>query len=803
MAAPGRAFWEHASASARGWALALLTIAVYLPSLAGGFVWDDWRYFVTEPLIRRWDGIVAIWLAPSATAEQHYWPVMYTSFWLEHKLWGLHAPGYHAVNLGLHVLNTLLLWRLLVRLRIPGAWLAAAVFAVHPIHVESVAWIMARKDLLSGLFYLGAVHVWLRHVDGPSTPRALASLALLLLALLSKSIAVTLPASLLLVRWWQTGRIEWRDCWFVAPLVALAAIVAGADLWFYRSHSRFAFDYSAVERALIAGRALLVYAGQLAWPAHLPIAYARWDVHWDDVAAWCAVVGLCVLAAVLWSTQGRIGRGPLAGLAYFVLTLSPVLGFVDFDFMQIGFVADRFAYLASIGPFAVAAGGAAWWVRRSRAAGVAVVAGAMLGLAALGSLTWRQATVYRDDAALARHMAESSPEHWFAQVYLAYQLLAEGRDADGLAAAQRGERLARRSRGIRPCNADYAVAAALLAAGRHAEAEARYRKCQPTEPRAQVSGMVRTRLAEALLRQARYAEGLDLLRRHLRAEPTDDQAHAELGAALAVAGDYAAAAHAYRRALAVIRLEGNEAVWRRELAAALKALGSWDEARAELERALALNPRNVWTLMARARLEAERPGPKTDAIPGRRWLDRARQVAGESREREPQNVLAPIAQGAVLLHLQAYADARDALLDALALDPGRSLKRQTHKLLGEAMEALGDTGAAAEQYQRALDMHPLDHEALELLASVYGAAGRHGDALPLWRTYAEARPRLAESHWRLAETLRRLDRPAAALSAVDQALQIDPGLDAARALRDGILQALAADSTVVETAGGP
>ena len=801
-AVPRWALWEHASATARGWALALLAVAVFLPSLAGDFIWDDWSVLVSEPLIRRWDGIVAIWLAPSERTELHYWPLVYTSFWLEHKLWGLHPPGYHAVNLGLHVLNSLLLWRLLLRLRVPGAWLAAAVFAVHPIHVESVAWIIERKDLLAGLFYLATILVWVRHEPVRSAPtpgRTLACLALFLMALLSKSVAVTLPAVLLLLRWWQAGRLVWRDVWHVVPFAALGAAVVAADLWFYRSTGYYAFDYSAVERVLIAGRAVWVYAAQLAWPAHLPVFYARWDVHWGDVAGWCAVAALGGLAAVLWAARARLGRGPLVGVGFFVLALSPVLGFVDFGFMRVAFVADRFAYLASIGPIAVVAGATVCWARRGAAGRVGIVLAAALGLVALGALTWRQVGVYRDDATHARHSAELNPQHWFAQTRLAGALLGEGRHEDAIAVARRGVRLAAESRDVPPHDANYAVGAALLAQDRPAEAAWWYRKDIATEPRRFPLAVARRGLATALVRQARYAEAFALYRQILDSEPKDDAAHASRAAALLAAGDHAAAAAAYRQALAVVRYLGNEVHWERDLGEVLRISGRLEEAAVHLDRSLSLNPRNIWTLIARARLEAarapagaagRRTGQETGAKPGRQWLERARQVAEEAREREPENVQAPIALGAALLRMGAYGDARDALLGALASGPNRSLARQTHKLLGEVLVAQGETVAAADHYRRALLLFALDHEALEGLATIHREAGRFEDALPLWRTYADVRPRLAAAHWRLGETLHQLGRSRAALASLARALDIDPALDEARRLRDAVRQTL-------------
>ena len=128
--------------------------------LWGGLIWDD-HIWSQSRAVREWSGLSTIWSwPPRIEREAHYWPLTYTTFWLEHKIWGLAPAGYHVVNVLLHLLNSLLVWRLLLRLAVPGAWVAAAVFAAHPLHVESVAWIIERKDVLSGLFYLTTVLVW-------------------------------------------------------------------------------------------------------------------------------------------------------------------------------------------------------------------------------------------------------------------------------------------------------------------------------------------------------------------------------------------------------------------------------------------------------------------------------------------------------------------------------------------------------------------------------------------------------------------------------------------------------------------
>ena len=340
-----------------GIALGLLVAVCYFPALSGGFVWDD-VVFSEEPVILTPSGLWNIWVSPADIEnEGHYWPIVYTSFWLEHKLWGLAPLGYHLVNILLHIVNVLLVWRLLLRLTVPGAWVVAAVFAVHPLHVESVAWIIERKDLLSTLFYLTAVLTWMRFVETPGWGRYGLALALFTAGLLSKSVVVTLPAALLLWHWWQRNRVTVTDLLRLAPFFVVGLGITAADLAFYTSREPLDLGYSVIERGLIAARALWFYVGKLLWPTELAVIYPLWDIHVGDPLAWLYVVAAVAVATLLWVGRHRVGRGPLAGALFFAVTLSPVLGFVDYGYMQFSFVADRFQYLAGVGVLAVLIGG--------------------------------------------------------------------------------------------------------------------------------------------------------------------------------------------------------------------------------------------------------------------------------------------------------------------------------------------------------------------------------------------------------------------------------------------------------------
>ncbi|MCH7870261.1 MAG: O-GlcNAc transferase, partial [Planctomycetes bacterium] len=385
-------------------ALIAATIAAYGPALQGGFIWDDNDHVTHNTAVQNPSGPADIWRRLGATPQ--YYPLVFTSFWIEHALWGLNPFGYHLNNVLLHLLNAFLLWRVLLRLSIPAAWLAAAVFALHPLQVESAAWITERKNILSAVFYLGALLAYLRFARiGPPARSAAAgwrcyALALLLFvaALLSKTVTCSLPAVILLLLWWKRGRVSWRA--FV-PLVPMLAIGVGMGLmtvWIEKSHigaTGSEWDLSWVERTLIAGRALWFYLGKLVWPADLMFWYPRWRI---DVGEWQQFIypaAFAGLTAALWISRRRIGRAPIVSLLIFSGTLLPALGFFDVYPMRFSFVADHFQYLACIAPIALLTAGAARAFARGRmrAAGCGV---AVLLLITLATLTWKQAAVYSD-----------------------------------------------------------------------------------------------------------------------------------------------------------------------------------------------------------------------------------------------------------------------------------------------------------------------------------------------------------------------------------------------------------------------
>ena len=409
-------------------ALLAVTLVAYYPAWHGGLLWDDDGH-LTPSALQSVGGLWRIWFDVGAT--QQYYPAVHTAFWLLHRLWGDSTLGYHLVNIALHACSAFLVAVILRRLRAPGAVLAAVIFALHPVHVESVAWISEMKNTLSGVFYLGAALAYLRF-DARRQKRSYAlAIVLFGLALLSKTVTATLPAGLVVVVWWLRGRIRWRTD--IVPLVPFFTLGAGAGvltMWVERTFigaQGAEFSPSLIGRFLVAGRAVWFYLAKLVWPADLIFIYPRWQI--DAQAAWQYLfpLGVAALLVTLWLLRTRT-RAPLAALLFFGVTLGPALGFVNVFPFRYSFVADHFQYLASIPIIALFSAGMATLARRWRLNGGLAGGAALLALAApLGVLTWAQSHQYVDAATLYRVTISANPSCWLAHNNLGILLQRLGR----------------------------------------------------------------------------------------------------------------------------------------------------------------------------------------------------------------------------------------------------------------------------------------------------------------------------------------------------------------------------------------
>ena len=429
---------------APGAALVALAFVAYVPCLRAGFIWDDDTYVTRNFLLTSLAGLRRIWV-PLETIQ--YYPLVFSSFWMEHALWGFEPLGYHITNIALHAGNALLVFWLLRALQIPGALLAAAIFAVHPVHVESVAWVTERKNVLSGFFYLASLLSYLHFTRDRSTRWYVLAFGLFLCALLSKTVTSSLPVVLLLLWWMEKRQIGRADIARLLPFFIAGVAMGLLTAWIERVHvgARGAeWELSIAQRVLIAGRALWFYVGKLVWPSPLTFVYPRWEVDASDARQWIWPVAVMAVAAAAWLYRSRWGRAIFASGAIFAVTLAPALGFVNTYPMRYSFVADHFQYLASIAIIALCAAAlstAADHLLSRIACGNAqkrwIAIGATIPLlVTLVLLTWRQGLVYENPETLWTDTLNKNPAAWMAHNNLGNAWYEQGRLEEARAAYQ-------------------------------------------------------------------------------------------------------------------------------------------------------------------------------------------------------------------------------------------------------------------------------------------------------------------------------------------------------------------------------
>ncbi|MGE5209249.1 MAG: tetratricopeptide repeat protein [Alphaproteobacteria bacterium] len=590
--------------------LSATTIFVYRPAWHGGFLWDDDAYVINNELLTVPDGWQRIWF--SLDSPSQYFPLTYSTFRIEHALWGLNTTGYHWVNLLLHVTNALLVWAVLARLRVPGGWLAAAIFALHPVQAESVAWITERKNVLMGFFFLSTLLAWVAFIDEPTRRRwAFYCLALVtyVLALSAKATACTLPAALFLILWLQKRPINIRRLIQIVPFLVLGFAMGLLVVWWERYHQGTSYEafpfLNAIERLLVASRAVWFYLSKLLWPSNLTFIYPRWNIsaaHWWDYTSLLAGIGLC---AAIYFIRSYVGRSVEVAAAFFVATLSPVLGFIMLYTFRYTFVADHYQYLACIGPIALASAGVVITADTFIRYRVAVVSATLAVVASLGVLTWRQARMYNDIETLWRITLARNPECWMAHTNLGLALFQNGQIDNAIAHYRSALQMQPDS-----WDAEYNLGVALLTKGQIDEAIVHFEKAvsmRPTDPDAQVS------FGNALVQKGRIDEAIGHYQKAIMSRPDDFLARYGLGHALLEKGEFDAAVRVCREAL-LLRPSNSDC--HTMLAIALEERGEPSEAIQHYQKALEFSPRSIpaltnlaW-LLATSRESSLRNGPK-------------------------------------------------------------------------------------------------------------------------------------------------------------------------------------------------
>jgi tetratricopeptide (TPR) repeat protein len=529
----------------------------YSPVAQCGFVWDDDVALTRNPLVAAADGLARAWTTAEAP---DYWPLTLTTFWAEWRLWGASPLGYHLVNLALHLAEVLLLWRILRRLRLPGAWLAALLFAVHPVNVESVAWVTQRKNLLAMLFYLSSIWAFLRAGwPGEGAKRGgwyAASLAAFVLAMLSKGSVAILPLVLLGIVAWHR-RLSWRDGLWAGPFLLVAGALTAVNVWFQGHHLASAEVIrraTPLERLLGAGAAVWFYLSKAVLPFNLTFFYPQWRIAAGQILWYLPLLAAAGLTVWLW----RRFRPGLFAWLYFCAALLPVMGFTDVYFMKFSLVADHYQHLALLGVAALAGYGfSRWSARDPRAHAFAAAL-----VASFAFLTCRQCLAYTSAETLARETIRRNPGAWLAH------------DNLGVVLGQ---------------------------AGRLPEAEAEFREAirlQPDWPEAH------SNLGVMLVGEQRIDEGIAEYEAALRLQPGTFIAQLNLGSLLLFHHRYAEAS---RHLAAAAQLKPEFAPAHLLLGQALTQLGRRAEAEAELAAFLRLRPGDPAGESALAQLRAGQP----------------------------------------------------------------------------------------------------------------------------------------------------------------------------------------------------
>jgi protein O-mannosyl-transferase len=568
----------------RGILLVAAILAAYQPAWHAGYIWDDDVYVTQDELLTAPDGLWRIWF--SLDSPSQYFPLVYTTFRIEYGFWGLNPAGYHWVNILLHSVNALLVWWLLARLKVPGAWLAAAIFALHPVQVESVAWITERKNVLMGCFFFLSLLAWVAFVDEQTKrPWRFYALSLVtyVLALFSKTTACTLPVVLLLILWLEKKPITRARMAQVVPFFVFGLAMGLVTIWWERCHQNThgaLFALGPIERVLVASRALWFYLGKLAWPSNLTFSYPRWVISSLNPLAYTWLAATAGLGVSVYLMRRRLGRGIGVALIFFTATLCPMLGFIMLYTFRYSFVADHYQYIAALGPVALAAAGFAilpldvW--KKSLFLKPAFCG---LVLLSLGVLTWRQCGIYTNDETLNRATIMRNPASWMAHNNLGSDLLEQGKPDEAIAHFKIAHTL-------NPKDPDFVsnIGDALLHKGRIDEAITQYREAIRI---GREKASPHYNLGTALLQKGQTEEAIIQFQQALELQPRYADAHNNLGLALVKRNDLDDAIIHFEKA---VEIQPGHVNARNNLGSAFYKRGQLAEAIAQYQKALEVRP---------------------------------------------------------------------------------------------------------------------------------------------------------------------------------------------------------------------
>ncbi len=572
----------------------------YLPSLSGGFILDDDTLITVNKLIEASDGLFRFWCNTEAT---DYWPMTNTTFWIEWRLWGTNATCYRITNLIMHIIESLLIWLILRKLSIPGAFLGGLIFAIHPVNVESVAWISSRKNLTAMFFFLASILCYLKmdplSACGQSQNRNYSpmtnrwywmSVTAFVLAMLGKGSVAVLPVLLLGINWWQRPLTR-KDLLQLVPFFIIAAVLTIVNVWFQKhGQEQIIRNADFLERLLGAGGVVWFYLEKALLPLNLSFVYQQWHIQYGNMLWWLPLLAAVVATVVLWQFRQTWGRHLLFAWSFFCISLVPVMGFIDVGFMKHSLVSDHYQHIAILSVIGLAVAGWHQWRRQMQGVKrLAANIAATFVVSMLMLLTWQQSWFYRDAVMLYRKTIQNNPECSIIYYELGSKMVETGRFAEAMEYYQ--QVLKRNPKDTHSyCNIGYC----LSMLGRSPEAIEYMKQALRLEP---TDANTYVNLANVISKTGELSEALDYCRQALRLKPDFPEAHYNMGNILRQKKMNQDAIEHYREAL---MLKPNFPEAHNGMGLALVQAGQYQEAITHFQQAVSYAPDyvNAWKNLA-------------------------------------------------------------------------------------------------------------------------------------------------------------------------------------------------------------
>jgi tetratricopeptide (TPR) repeat protein len=730
--------------------IAVLTFVVYYPSLRGGFLMDDDGLITKNRLVQAPDGLARFWFS---TVPTDYWPVTNSTFWFDWRLWGTNATGYRVTNLILHIADTLLIWLLLRRLEIPGAYWAALLFAVHPVNVESVAWVSQRKNLLAMLFFLSSLLCYLKYITGretiKSSPQAnpvkwyWLSLFVFLLAMLSKGSVAILPLVLLLIIWWHQGWITKRDALLTIPFWLIAAVFTGVNIWFQtHGENTIIRQASIIERILGAAAVIWFYLGKAFVPVGLSFNYPQWDIQPNQLRWWLPLATAVGVTAFLWWQRRRTwGRTLLFAWLFYCVALLPVMGFTDVGYMKYSLVADHYQHIAILSVIALV-GATGWWLYHhvnNSIRWVCIPIGALI----LGSsmlLSWQQNQLYGNSVQLYEATLRQNPDSWLAEVLLAQHF---SDDSDYQAAISL-----------------YQHALQLHALG-STSTDSGSVDGHPGVPMPHAAFFewavidTRLKLGLVLVKAGQLSEAIDQYHQILKSSPDNVSAHSDLANTLVRLDRLPEAIEQYQQAL---QFQPNAADIQCNLAIALARHGDYDEANQHFQTALRLDPDHFSAHNNYANMLA-RTGRLAEAV----------KQFKEALRLQPDYPEIHCNLATALATLNDVQQASDHFQTALQLKPDYA---EAHNQFGDLLLKNRQTTSAIQHFQQAIRLRPNYPEALNNMGVALAQTNKVESAIQYFLEAIRLKPQYLQAYANLTRAYADADRPTDAIATAQKMLDL-------------------------------